>query len=113
METKEELDMRYVRNILLTAPKDSPLIQSLVKIMRDFIDSEIGGWTPTAIELWCDKEFIKRRIEEQKAYLANLAFGFVTYGKPNVERRDELYKSAYDVCERFHNRLKELNSGVA
>lgn len=70
--------------------------------------------TPTAIELWNDKRFIEKRIEEQYVYAALLLSEQMSDRCIRTrERYDELTRVAQIILERFQNRLKELNSALA
>lgn len=86
------------------------------QVVRSFVDKmhmELT-WTPTAIELWNDKKFIEKRIEEQYFYAATLTSEQLSDRcTRSPERFDELIKAAQVVLERFQDRLKELNSDVS
>lgn len=60
--------------------------------------------TPTAIELWNDKKFLEKRIDEQWDYLTKLMFN----NELSDRRKTELYWSAHSVVQRFKKRLEEI-----
>lgn len=85
-----------------------------VNILVMFLKQEFSHITPTAIELWNDKKFIERRIDEQWFYLADLCMRYDSgYGSLSKNRADELGESARFLYRKFENRLKELNGDVA
>lgn len=69
-------------------------------------------WTTTAIELWNDKEFIEKRINEQETYIQIQELKFFA-GTISSERFRETVVIAFKVGNRFADRLKELNSNIA
>lgn len=73
----------------------------------------ISGWTLTAIELWDDKEFLKKRIKEQTNYLVRLVGRRYELPPISEERFVQLRDAAYWQMNRYIKRLKELNSHVA
>lgn len=60
----------------------------------------------TAIELWHNKKFIKKRIVEQRVYLFTLA----SKQNDDQNRFVELRDAAYWQLNKFEERLRELNS---
>lgn len=64
-------------------------------------------WTPTAIELWNDKKFIEKRIEEQQSYIQLLTVRRMV-GELSLERFTELVKFAQLIWRKFEQRLIEL-----
>lgn len=69
--------------------------------------------TPTATELWNDKGFIEKRMEEQHDYIVLLSSeqrsDRCTRSK---ERYDELVEAADFQYKRFRKKLKELHSAL-
>jgi hypothetical protein len=71
---------------------------SIIDELR-LVNYRVTGWTPMAIELWHDKKFIEKRIEEQRDYLEAHS-----KSKKGIEYR----VSAVDRLRVFEERLKEL-----
>lgn len=63
--------------------------------------------TPTAKELWNDKEFLENRFWEQIQYLRDLS-----QRNLSLERYNELRKSAIFIGNRFGDRMRELDYWV-
>lgn len=63
--------------------------------------------TPTAVELWNDLKFLKKRYQEQVQYM--LMYNIRKYNpNGNVERFNEVLRSAQFIKDNFEKRIKEL-----
>lgn len=96
-------------------PIEVPLEMEVTKEDVNFMEKFWQGWTPTAIELWNDKKFIEKRIEEQISYGINLWRRWNCGDGVDDKRYSELWGYAVFILEKFEKRLEELelNSGVA
>lgn len=58
-------------------------------------------------QLWNDLDFLKRRRDQQKQYI--LTYNIRHYNpNGNIERFNEVLRSAQVILDRFENRIKEL-----
>jgi len=64
--------------------------------------------TQTAIDLWNDKAFLKRRIREQTIYLAELQKRFPVLNEMTVDRKMELFETAFVIKRNLEKRLTQL-----